>query len=103
MQTWAIADRTTFGWVRRDSMQAGQCSAQAGADKLQQLQASGAQLATRSMHLLSLQDPAEQQAFAATSRQSAADLSFVTCMAVIRQTADEVRARLCSSHPAGKL
>lgn len=71
-------------------MQAGQVSAQAGAQKLQQLQASGLQLATHSLQLLSLSDPKEQQAYAASSRDAANSLSFITCMGVIRQTADEV-------------
>lgn len=76
----------------RQSMNAGQCSAQAGAGRLQELQASGLQLTTRSLQLLSLSDPKEQQAFAATSREEAdSSLSFITCMAVIRQAADEVR------------
>lgn len=66
-------------------------SAQAGAQKLQQLQASGLQLATHSLQLLSLSDPKEQQAYAASSRDAANNsLSFITCMGVIRQTADEV-------------
>lgn len=72
------------------SMNAGQCSAQAGAGRLQELQASGLPLTTRSVQLLSLSDPKEQQAFAATSREEAdSNLSFITCMAVIRQAADE--------------
>lgn len=76
-------------------MNAGQCSAQAGAGQLQQLHADGLQLATRSLQLLSLADPREQQAYAATNRDAcSSDLSFITCMAVIRQTADEVRCRV---------
>lgn len=72
-------------------MHAGECSAQAGAGQLRQLQASGLHLATRSLQLLSMSGPKEQQAYAATSRGAGGgELSFVTCMAVIRQTADEV-------------
>jgi hypothetical protein len=82
----------------RQSMQAGQVSAQAGAQKLQQLQASGLQLATHSLQLMSLSDPKEQQAYAASSRDAAnKSLSFITCMGVIRQTADEVSLCTASS------
>jgi hypothetical protein len=79
-------------------MSAGQCSAQAGAGQLQQLQADGVQLDTRSLQLLSLQDPREQQAYAATKRDAgSSELSFITCMAVIRQAADEVRCSAAQS------
>lgn len=76
-------------------MHTGQCSAQAGAGQLQQLQESGLQLAARSLRLLSLSDPKEQQTYAAaTSRDqgssSSSDMLFITCMAVIRQAANEV-------------
>lgn len=73
-------------------MRAGQCSAQAGAGQLEQLQAAGLQLSLRSMQLLSLADPREQQAYAASNGEDAtgASLSFITCMGVVRQTADEV-------------
>lgn len=77
-------------------MHTGQCSAQAGAGQLQQLQESGLQLAARSLRLLSLSDPKEQQTCAAaTSRDdsssgNSSDMSFITCMAVVRQAANEV-------------
>jgi hypothetical protein len=80
-------------------MQAGQCSAQAGAGKLEQLQAAGLQLSTTSMQLLSLADPREQQSYAATSEgPSSANLSYITCMGVIRQTADEVSSVAQARH-----
>lgn len=80
-------------------MQAGQCSAQAGAGKLEQLQAAGLQLSTTSMQLLSLADPREQQSYAATSEgPSSANLSYITGMGVIRQTADEVSSVAQSRH-----
>lgn len=73
-------------------MQAGQCSAQAGAGKLEQLGAAGLQLSARSMQLLSLADPREQQAYAVSNGEDAAgaNLSYITCMGAIRQTTDEV-------------
>lgn len=79
-------------------MSAGKCSAQSGAGQLQQLHATGLQLATRSLQLLSLKDPKEQQAFAVTNKDTDSSssssgglLSYITCMGVIPKTPDEVR------------
>jgi hypothetical protein len=82
-------------YTRRQAMQAGQVSAASGAQQLQQLQQGGLALATRSLQLLALPDPAEQQDFAATSgsqQQHDAGLSCITCMDVIPAAADAVRA-----------
>jgi hypothetical protein len=70
--------------------------------QLQQLHSDGLQLATRSLQLLSLQDPKEQQAYAATNRDAGSiELSCITCMAVIRQSADEVRRRVDRQEEGG--
>lgn len=77
----------------RQQLEAGQLPASAAAQQLEQLRGGGVQLAARSLQLLSLSaDAHAQQQFADESMgQPLGSSSWVTCMEVIRQAADEVR------------